>query len=143
MTTNWFECKVKYQKVHETGIIKPVIETYLVDAITFSSAEARIVEEMSEFLSGEFIVKAVKRETISDLVIDPKSDTWYRCRIAIITLDEKSGVEKTSTIVLLVQASDVNKALDNINQYMHGTLCEWKVISIAESPVIDVYGHKS
>ena len=91
---NWFECKVKYEKTLETGTQKKVTEAYLVDAMTFTDAEARIIEEMTPFISGEFEVTAVKKARISELFQDPDGDKWYRCKVMFITLDEKSGLEK-------------------------------------------------
>ena len=50
---NWFECKINYEKVGEDGIQKKVTEPYLVDALSFTEAEARIIEEMRPYISGE------------------------------------------------------------------------------------------
>ena len=57
----WFECKIRYDKTQENGSIKKVTEPYLVDALSFTEAEARIIEEMTPFISGEVDVNAVKR----------------------------------------------------------------------------------
>ena len=100
---NWFECKVKYEKTLETGTQKKVTEAYLVDAMTFTDAEARIIEEMTPFISGEFEVTAVKKARISELFQDPDGDKWYRCKVMFITLDEKSGLEKKSASTMLVR----------------------------------------
>ncbi|MBR1882037.1 MAG: DUF4494 family protein, partial [Muribaculaceae bacterium] len=43
---SWFECKVKYDRMLDTGIQKTVTEPYMVDALSFTEAEARITEEM-------------------------------------------------------------------------------------------------
>ena len=63
---NWFECRVKYDKMLENGMQKKVTEPYLVDALSFTEAEARIIEEVSPFISGEFSVSAVKRANFRD-----------------------------------------------------------------------------
>ena len=49
---NWFECKIRYHKLLETGMQKPVTESYLVDALSFTEAEARITEEMAPFIQA-------------------------------------------------------------------------------------------
>ena len=41
---NWFECKVTYEKMMENGLQK-VSEPYLVDALSFTEAEARKEQE--------------------------------------------------------------------------------------------------
>ena len=58
----WFECKVRYDKMMENGSVKKVNEPYLVDALTFTEAEARIIEEITPFITGEFSISAVKRQ---------------------------------------------------------------------------------
>ena len=49
---NWFECKIRYEKVAENGMNKKVTEPYLVDALSFTEAESRIIEEITPFISG-------------------------------------------------------------------------------------------
>lgn len=66
---NWFECKVRYDKTMENGAIKKVTEPYLVDALSFTEAEARIIEEQTPFISGDFTVNAVKRTKISEIFL--------------------------------------------------------------------------
>ena len=41
----WFECKIRYEKTMENGMQKKVTEPYLVDALSFTEAEARIIED--------------------------------------------------------------------------------------------------
>lgn len=63
----WFECKIRYEKTMENGMNKKVTEPYLVDALSFTEAEARIIEEMTPFISGEFTVSDIKRANYSEL----------------------------------------------------------------------------
>ena len=62
---NWFECRVKYDKMLENGMQKKVTEPYLVDALSFTEAEARIIEEVSPFISGEFSVSLISASFFS------------------------------------------------------------------------------
>lgn len=59
-TAEWFECKVQYDQVQENGLQKKVTEQYVVNALSFAEAEARITEEMSAYIIGEFDVKGIK-----------------------------------------------------------------------------------
>ena len=138
--TNWFECKVKYEKTLETGTQKKVTEAYLVDAMTFTDAEARIIEEMKPFIVGEFEVNAVKKARISELFQNPQGDRWYRCKVMFITLDEKSGVEKKSASTMLVQASTFEEAVKNLTDGMKGTMSDWEINTITETTLMDVFG---
>ena len=91
MTNNWFECKIKYEKTLEEGKIQKVNESYLVFAFSFTDAEARIIEEMKPFISGEFEVANIKKVRLWELFDDGEGDRWYRCKVYLITLDEESG----------------------------------------------------
>ena len=138
---NWFECKVKYEKTLETGTQKKVTEAYLVDAMTFTDAEARIIEEMTPFIgAGEFEVTAVKKARISELFQDPDGDKWYRCKVMFISLDEKSGVEKKSASTMLVQAKSFEAAVKNLTDGMKGTMSDWEINTISETMLMDVFG---
>ena len=135
----WFECKVRYDKMQDNGTIKKVNEPYLVDALTFTEAEARIIEEMKRFISGEFEVSAVKKERISELFIDPEGDKWYRAKVMFITLDEKTAKEKRSSVNYLVNAGTLNGAVRNIDEVMGGTMIDYVIASVAETTLMDVF----
>lgn len=136
---NWFECKVRYDKIQENGAVKKVNEPYLVDALSFTEAEARIIEEQTPFISGDFSVSAVKRTKISEIFWNEGGDRWYLVKVAFITIDERSGVEKRTTTLILVQAGNFKEALDNFIEGMKGTMADYEVVSIAETPLMDVY----
>ena len=65
-SANWFECKIRYEKVMEDGLQKKVTENYVVDALSFSEAEERITEEMSSYISGEFDVADIKKASYGE-----------------------------------------------------------------------------
>ena len=137
---NWYECKVKFEKTLENGIQKKVTETYLVDAMSFTEAENRIIEEMTPYISGEFEVTAVKKNRISELFADPEGDRWYRAKVMFVTLDEKSGTEKKSPSTMLVQAKDFQMAVKNLEDGMKGTMSDWEINTISETSILDVFG---
>lgn len=144
MQSEWFECKVRYDKTLENGLIKKTTETYLVDALSFTEAEKRFIEEITPFMTGEFIVTDIKRARLSDLFDsdDLNDDRWFRARIAFITIDEKSGVEKRTAQNVLIQANDFHKAINRLDEGMKGTLGEWVIVTVTETAIIDVFKFK-
>lgn len=136
---SWFECKIRYDKTQENGSIKKVTEPYLVDALSFTEAEARIIEEQTPFISGEVNVTAVKRTKIGEIFWDDSADKWYLVKVAFITIDEKSAVEKKTTSLILVAGSDFKGAYDNFMEGMKGTMADFEIVSITETPLMDVY----
>ena len=139
MMHNWFLCKVSYEKILENGMQKKVTEPYLVDALSFTEAEARIIEEMSPFITGEFTVSAVGRAKLSEVFFNKDGDRYYKAKIHFITLDEKSGIEKKTAAQMLVQASNLKEAITVLEEGMKGTLADYTIASIAETQIMDVY----
>lgn len=135
----WFECKAKYEKMQENGSVAKVNEPYLVDALTFTEAESRFIEELKPYISGEFSVSAVKKTKISEIFYDDSGDRYYMVKVNFITLDEKSAMEKKSSNFILVQASSFKQAYDNFEQGMKGTLADYEIASISETMLMDVF----
>ena len=135
----WFEVKVKYDRLLETGAQKTVTEPYLVDALSFTEAEARITEEMQPYVSGEFVVSAVKKEKLSDIFFHEGGDRWYKVKVNFITIDEKTAAEKRVANFMLVQATDFENALKIFLDGMKGTLADFEIASITETALMDVF----
>ena len=151
----WFECKIKIDKTTADGLIKTTTENYLVDALSFTEAEARITEEMRPYISGEFKVDSVKRVRVSEMFFDETGDRWYKAKVNFVTLDEKKaiknqsqyefyggvskGVEKRTASYMYVQASEFSKALQNLMEGMKGTMSDFEVAAINETNLLDVF----
>ncbi len=144
MNNEWFECKVRFDKTMETGLLKKVTETYMVDALSFTEAERRFIEEMTPYISGEFTVTDIKRARLAEIVEaeDAAADRWYKAKVAFITLDEKTGAEKRTSQNVLVQATDFRDALKNLDKSMKGTLGDWVIVTITETTIMDVFHYK-
>ncbi|MDR1103497.1 MAG: DUF4494 domain-containing protein [Tannerella sp.] len=136
---SWFECKVSYEKTTDSGMVKKVKEPYLVDALSFTEAEARIIEELRPYISGEFTVADIKRARLSELFFNPDGDRYYKVKVFFITLDEKSGAEKKTAAQMLAQASTVKEALDVVEAGMKGTMADYVIASVVETALIDIF----
>lgn len=138
--SQWFECKVKYDRMTEAGVLKTVTEPYLVDAVSFTEAEARITQEMQPYISGaEFSVTAVRRVNLSDIFYNAEGDRWYKVKTNIITIDEKTAVEKKTASFQLVQAKEFSQALSVFMDGMKDTMSDFEIASITETPLMDVF----
>lgn len=139
----WFECKVRYEKVLESGMQKTVTEPYLVDALSFTEAEARILEEMKPFISGEFTVSDIKRVQFAETFFNETGDRYYKAKLYFITLDEKSGSEKKKAFNMLIQALDLKEAVEILETEMKKTMIDYSIASIAETAIMDVFPYSS
>ena len=141
----WFECKIRYEKTMENGMQKKVTEPYLVDALSFTEAEARIIEEMTPFITGEFTVSDIKRANYSELFPsdEESADRWFKCKLIFITRDEKSGAEKKTSTQVLVQAADLRDAVKKLDEGMKGTMADYQIGMVSETPLMDVYPYSA
>lgn len=135
----WFETSVTYDKMMENGTIRKSTEKFLFDALSFTEAEARTIEERTPFVSGDFSVKTAKRTKISEIFFNPAADRWYLVNVAFITIDEKTVVEKRTISQILVQANDFDSAVSAFKDRMKGTMADYEVVSVTETPYMGVY----
>jgi len=143
-TAEWFECKIRYEKTMEDGMQKKVTEAYTVDALSFTEAEQRIMEEMSSYISGEFEVADIKKAVYKEIFFSDEdmADRWYKAKLQFITIDEKSSKEKRSTVNYLGNAGTLNGAVNNIGSVMNGTMIDYVIASVAETQLMDVFEYK-
>ncbi|MCL1606666.1 MULTISPECIES: DUF4494 domain-containing protein [Mediterranea] len=134
-----FECGIRYEKTLENGMQKKVTELYIVDAISFTEAESRIIGEMSAFISGEFAVVSEKITNYSELVETVGGDKWYKAKVNFMTLDEKTGKEKKQAFYYLIQANDIDHARSRLTEFMHGSLADWECEALQETKIMDVF----
>lgn len=141
MTANWFEAKVKYMKVNEDGREKKVNEAYLLDALSYTEAESRITHEMESVIKGDYYISSLKKSNITELVPsnDENDDRWYKAKIAIIDADEVSGKEKSSNQYYLVAASNINRALENLEKSLSTFVVPYEIASLADTLFMDVF----
>lgn len=139
MSVIWYECKVKYRKTHETGESKVTTETYLLDAVSYTEAEARITEEMAAYTSEEFKINSIKVANLSEVHPFENSDRWFKSKVSLISYDDESGKERKSNLYMLVQANDVKEAFENTDQAMQDTTGDYTIPAISESPILDVF----
>ena len=136
---NWFECKVTYEKMMENGMQKKVTEPYLVDALSFTEAEARIIEEIQPYITGDFTVADIKPAKISELFFNEAGDRFFKFKVYFITLDEKSGAEKKTAVNMLAQACTLKEAIAVLEEGMKSTMADYSIGSVAETMLMDVF----
>ena len=140
----WFECRIRYEKVMADGMSKKVTEPYLVDALSFTEAEARIIEQMAPYISGEFTVRDIKRASYSEVFYTDEevADKWYKGRLGFVTLDEKAGKEKITYTNVLVQSCDFRDAVKKLDIGMKGSMADYVIVLMQETAIMDVYEYE-
>jgi hypothetical protein len=136
---NWFTVKVKYTKQLENGAFKRVSEPYLLAAMTFTDAEARIYEELGAIIRGEFTVTNIARTDYHDIFQYEDSDTWYKCKISFESATEDSDKAKKVSQNFLVGAHSVKEAYDRMHESLSTMLVDFLIPSIIVSPIVDIF----
>ena len=138
---NWFECKVITEKTLEGGATKKVTEPYLVDALNFTEAEARIIKEISPYCNGQLEVKDIRRVRYSEMFTSDKesADKWYKVKCMFVILDEKTQAEKRTASLMLVQASDLHDAVKRFDEGMKGSMVDYEIHTVQETNILDVF----
>lgn len=135
----WFLCKAKYQKIDETGKENMVSEQYLVDAVSFTEAETRINKELEPYINGEFFVVVIKIANFAEVVQSDEGGKWFKCKVSFIAIDEERGIEKRSSVYMLVKADNVALAYSILTESLSHIMSDYEIPSVQESPIIDVF----
>lgn len=136
---NWFTVKVKYTKQLDNGALKRVSEPYLLAAMTFTDAEARIYEELGAVIRGEFTVTGIARTEIHDIFAYDDEDVWYKCKVTYENMDGDDGKAKKVAQNFLVSAASVKQAYDRIKESLHGLMVDFQIPSIIVSPIVEIF----
>ncbi|MEX0597640.1 MAG: DUF4494 domain-containing protein [Candidatus Paceibacterota bacterium] len=139
---SWFEVKVKYVKQFEDGRLKRVTEPYLIDAVSFTDAEARAYEEVGTHVKGEFIITAITRKEYADIFHYEDEEDWYESKLAYVMVDADSGKEKKTTNNFLVTASSVKQAYDRIKESLSDMTVHYEITSTSLTKLVEVLPYK-
>lgn len=144
-TSNWFETKIRYEKMMEDGRQKMTTEMYVVDALSFTEAESAIIEEMSAYISGDFKVTGIAQATYGEVFFSENEadDRFFKAKLQFITIDEKTQKEKRSNVLYLVQAHSLQTAVKYVEEVMGGTMIDYAIAAIQETSIMDVFEHNA
>lgn len=140
---NWFETNVQYERQADDGLFAKVRETYVVDAFTFGEAEDAITKEMASYSSGDFVIKNITPAVYSEVFFSDREsdDKWYKAKLMFITIDEEKGKEKRTAVSYLVQAKNIEGALQNIGEVFSSSVLDYVVANVSETKIMDVFEH--
>ncbi|PHR28242.1 MAG: hypothetical protein COA38_12395 [Fluviicola sp.] len=136
---NWFTVKVKYTKQLDNGALKRVSEPYLLAAMTFTDAEARIYEELGQIIRGEFNVVGISRTEIHDIFAYDDADVWYKCKVRYESMDADTEKAKKVNQNFLVSAESVKEAYERIQESLSTLMVDFEIPSIIVSPIVEIF----
>ena len=139
--SKYYEVKIQYHKMQEDGKEKKVTEQYVVEALSFTEAESRIIEEMTPYISGEFDVVSEKIAPYNEIFLSDRTDDdkWFISKVGFITLDERTDKEKKQTFRYLVQAATSELALDYTKEMFSHGMSEYCIEAVQDTPTLEVF----
>lgn len=141
----WFETKIRYEKTMEDGKEKKVTEAYVVDVLSFTEAEETIINEVKQYITGDFKVVGIKQAAYGEIIFTDSTcdDKYFQAKLQYIIPDEKSGKDKLTTVPYLVQGSTLQGAIKTLETYMRDSQCDWRMASVTDTKLLDVFEHQT
>ena len=141
-TSMWFECKIRYDRLTDEGLSKKVTEQYVVDALSYTEAEKNIIRFAAEIIPEIIEIKAIKEATYSEIFFsEDDAGKWYKTKISFISIDERTGKERRTNVLYLVQAKDISNAISNVKEIMSKSMSDYTIQSMALTQILDVFEH--
>ena len=139
----WFECKVKYNKVSESGREQMVTENFLLDAVSFTDAETRMIRQLQQMVKGgEFVVTDIKKSRIAEVFPYDTGEWWFKATINLVTVDEEAGKEKKMRTYYLIMADDIKEALERLDESLSYLVIPYVVSSLSVSTIVDIFPYE-
>ena len=136
---NWYQVKARLERVADNGAIKSDSEVFLVKANSFATAERVTMEEVVQYATGGVDVVAMARKNYEEVFVSNEADAdkWFKCKLSFLTIDEKSGKEKTAHL-FLVKAVSTLTAHQAVDAFMDTSLSDYVIEQVEETKIIDV-----
>lgn len=147
IVSQYYECKIRYEKQitdpqdKDCGKLKKVTESYLFDALSYTEAEARMVQEVAQYIKGEYSITNIKKTKIAEIIMKEEDicENWFNVKIRITVPDESKGIERVVPETLLVRAEDIEDCLKRFKEAFKGTISDYVITGISTSPILEYY----
>ena len=158
---NYYQVKARLERVDADGAIKATSEVFLVRAASFGQAEAAIMQEVASYATGDVDVVAIARKNYKEIITDKfgiesridgearrilgqknastEADKWFKCKLNFITLNERSGKEKKTAHLFLVNANTALTAHELVDNFMRGSGSDYEVEQVDETKILEVF----
>lgn len=137
----WFTVKLKYTKQLEDGALKRITEAFLFDAMSFTEAEARAMEDVAMAIKGEVLVTGITKTELADVIHYGDCDIWYKVKVSFVSYDADTEKEKRMANNVLVNAPDIMEAIKRTNDNFKDSVSSFEVVAAAISPIVEIYAY--
>lgn len=135
-----FEVGVRMERTLESGKVAKVVEQFVVDALSFTEAETRIISEVGAY-GTDIEVLTMKRSRCTELVGDGSKEKWFKAKVNYITINEKTEKERKTPYYYFVNAETIADAKSTVDEFFRETLIDYSIATLDETKVLDVFRH--
>jgi len=114
-------------------------EQHLIQAYTYSEAEAGMHEIMQQMGGGTFEISNITKTNISEVHPDEASEKWFKVKVSLVAYDEESGREKQTAMYFLVAGENILDVYNKTKAVMKGYGTGYVIPSITYSKILEVY----
>tara|TARA_R110002096_G_scaffold45503_4_gene122141 strand:- start:62 stop:520 length:459 start_codon:yes stop_codon:yes gene_type:complete len=136
--SDWFTVKIKYLKQDESGSISSKSESYMLQALSFTEAEARLQGILEEYIS-EYNLLTEQKTNIQDVIIDEAHEFFYKIKVCYVSADPDSGKEKAMSENYIIQANGLKEAYEKMEVRLKGSIVDWEIPAISKTNIVDVF----
>ncbi len=148
----WFIGKIRYQQTDDSAAVdtrkdgsaelpkmKTINETYLIDAVSYTDAEARLYRIVADN-TPEFEITAIRPMRLSDVFHVEGGDNWYKCKTFYMTEDDKGRPKKVLS-TMLINGANLREAHQRLVDNLSTMLVPVEITDINLTPILEVVPH--
>ncbi|XBA03142.1 DUF4494 domain-containing protein [Fibrella sp. ES10-3-2-2] len=143
----WFIGSIRYQQTDDSSAVdtrkgadaprlKPITESYLIDAVSFTDAEARLYRIVADN-TPDFEITGIKPMKLSDVFHIEGGDNWYKIKGFYMTENDK-GLTKKVGLTMLINAHNLKEAHERIAEQLSSMLVPVEITDINLTPILEV-----
>lgn len=151
---NWFLGKIRYQQPLDDSNVgtrneefikqQTVTEAYLVDAVSYTDAEARLYEKIAANTPDFEIINMARKKLADVFTIEDgqgrlSGETWYQVKALFITDDEKTGKQKKTPSTMLVNAENPKQAYEQVEINLKSALDPFEITDVNTTKILEIF----
>lgn len=137
---HYYEVKASIISQDKDGVVKRVITALVTDAASFGDAEETALKVLGED-SPEPQILAITPASYNEVYAGQFCERFFKVKVRLTVCSD--GKEKAQNIFYLVDAQDINEAKNIVKSFFDGTMIDYDIIAIVETPITTfVFDHK-
>lgn len=134
---NWYLGKIRFQREDDGGSLKTINESYLVDSVSYTEAEARMYEVVASNTPDFQLVNLAKMKLSEVFFEENGSETWFKAKVMYVSFDEKTAKEKKTPYMMLINAENPKDVYEALVKNL-GNLNDYQITDINLTTILEV-----